>query len=110
MDKFPINLTSGIVNDRYRKLVVAKAAVANVLCKRPTMLNRFGISGELKTHSISQGNAIFHVEEKCVHYQFPEVGRGDHLRMPWAVGDPRRTKPHSRHLFHFQIGHHRFAA
>jgi len=79
VDKLPINLTSGTVNDRYRNLVVAKAAVTNVLCKRPTMLNRFGISDELKTHSISQGNAIFHVKEKCVHYQFlvrAGVGRG----------------------------------
>jgi hypothetical protein len=59
VDKLPINLTSGTVNDGYRKLVVAKAAVTNVLCKRPTMLNRFGISHELKTHSISQGNASF---------------------------------------------------
>jgi hypothetical protein len=64
VDELPKNLTPDTVNDGYCKvLAVAKAAVTNVPCKVPAMLNRIGIGHELKAHAI----AIFHVEKICVH-------------------------------------------
>src|SRR5664279_914925 len=70
VDKLPVNLAPDTVNDRYREvLVVPQTAVTNMPRKLPAMLNRFGIGHKLKAHAITWTNAIFHVEEKFLHYQ-----------------------------------------
>ena len=71
VNKFPVNLVPDTVNNRYRKVMgVAQAAITNMPCELPTMQDRFGIGHELKAHAISGSNAILHIEEKFLHYQF----------------------------------------
>jgi hypothetical protein len=48
-------------------LIVAQAFVTEVLCKFSAMCNRLGIRFEFNSDSISQWNAVFHIEEKHLH-------------------------------------------
>jgi len=108
VDKLPVNLAPDTVNDRYREvLVVPQTAVTNMPRKLPAMLNRFGIGHELKAHAITWTNAIFHVEEKFLHYQVlvtAGVLRPSALGCTFSrLGNRCRTNHRNRCSFHFQI-------
>jgi len=48
-------------------MVVAQALVAEMLGKHPAVLDCFNVGVELDSNPVSQRNAIFHIEEKCLH-------------------------------------------
>jgi hypothetical protein len=48
-------------------LIVAETAVAEVLRECSAMRNRFGVGHELHADTVSQRNAVFHIEEKHLH-------------------------------------------
>jgi uncharacterized protein YabN with tetrapyrrole methylase and pyrophosphatase domain len=68
VNEFAMNFASQRVDDGYLKiLVVAEAVVAKVLREHPGVLDRFNVGVELNSNPVSHWNAIFHIEEKCLH-------------------------------------------
>jgi hypothetical protein len=59
--------TQSVDHGDLKVLVVAEALVAEVLRKHLAVLDRFNVGIELNSNPISQRNAIFHIEEKCLH-------------------------------------------
>jgi hypothetical protein len=82
MNELTMNLASKRVYDGYLKfLIVAEAAVTNVLRKLFAMDDCFGVSFELKADTISHWNAVFHVKEKGLHRYFTRCG----IRLPSRI-------------------------
>jgi hypothetical protein len=68
VNELAMNFASQRVDDGYLKvLIVAEAFVAKVLRKHPGVLDRFNVGVELNSNPVSHRNAIFHIEEKCLH-------------------------------------------
>jgi hypothetical protein len=68
MNELAMNLASQRVDHRYFQiLIVAQAFITEVLREYLAMRNRVGIRLELKSNSIPQWNAVFHIEEKFLH-------------------------------------------
>jgi hypothetical protein len=75
MNKLAVDFAPERVDHRYLKvLIVHKAIFVKVLCQISAMCNRLGICLELDSDSISEWNAVFHIEKKCLH-----------SRQPWFV-------------------------
>jgi hypothetical protein len=70
MDELAMDLATKRVHHRYLKvLVIAKAAVADMLGKLLAVLNRFGIAFEFDADPVPHWNPVFHIEKKCLHGQ-----------------------------------------
>jgi hypothetical protein len=68
MNELTVNLATKRVDHGYFKiLIVAQAAIAEMLRKLFAVDNRFGISREINTDAVPHRNAIFHIEEKLLH-------------------------------------------
>ena len=63
-----MNFPSQRIDHGYLKvLVVAETLGAEVLGEHSAVLDRFNVSIELNSNPVPQRNAIFHIEEKCLH-------------------------------------------
>jgi hypothetical protein len=68
MNEFAMNLTSERVDDRYLKiLIVAQAAVAEVLSKLFAVLDGLEVAVEFEPDPVSHRDAILHVEKELLH-------------------------------------------
>jgi hypothetical protein len=65
---FAMDFTSERVHDGYLKvLIVAQAVVAKVLCKLFAVLDSLLLAFKVDPDSISERDAIFHVEKEPLH-------------------------------------------
>jgi hypothetical protein len=98
VNELAMNFPSERIDHGYLEvLVVAEALVAEVLGEHPAVLDRFNVGVELNPNPVSQRNAIFHIEEKCLHrHHFVCCGRpargksparGGHMK--WFAEAPR---------------------
>jgi hypothetical protein len=68
MDELAMNFSPERVHHGdFKVLIVAEAAIANMLCKLFAMDDRFGIALKLNADPIPHRNAVFHIKEKCLH-------------------------------------------
>jgi hypothetical protein len=70
-----VNFASRRVDHGYLEvLIVAKAVVAEVLRKHPAVRDRFNVAAEFYSDPVPHRNAVFHIEEECLHC--PRLGTG----------------------------------
>jgi hypothetical protein len=68
VNELAMNFPSERIEHGYLEvLVVAETLVAEVLGEHPAVLDRLNIGVEFNSNPVSQRNAIFHIEEKCLH-------------------------------------------
>jgi hypothetical protein len=97
VNELAMNFPSQRIDHGYFKvLVVAKTLVAEVLGEYSAVLDRFNVGVELDSNPVSQRNAVFHIEEKCLHRHHLALwspgrekspARGGHLK--WFAEAPR---------------------
>jgi hypothetical protein len=67
-----MNFASQRVDHGYLKvLIIGKAVIVKVLSEGSAMCNRFCICVELDPNPVSHWNAVFQIEEKCLHLPIP---------------------------------------
>jgi hypothetical protein len=70
MNELAMNLAAERVHNGYFEVfIVSQAAVADVLCKLLAVQDRFGVALELDANQVPHRNAVFHIEEECLHGQ-----------------------------------------
>jgi hypothetical protein len=68
VDELAMNFPSPRIDHGYLEvLVVTQALVTEMLGKRSAVLDCFNVGVELDSNPVSQWNAIFHIEEECLH-------------------------------------------
>src|ERR1039457_6695595 len=71
VNELPMNFAPQRVDHGYLKvLVVTEALVAEVLGHHPAVLDRLNAAVEFNSSPVSQRNAIYHIEEKCLHCHY----------------------------------------
>jgi hypothetical protein len=71
VNELAMNFASQRIDDGYLKiLIVAQALVAKMLREHPAVLDRFNVGVELNSNPVAQRNAVFHIEEKCLHCHY----------------------------------------
>jgi hypothetical protein len=68
VDELAMNFPSLRIDHGYLEvLVVTQALVTEMLGKRSAVLDCFNVGVEFDSKPVSQRNAIFHIEEECLH-------------------------------------------
>jgi hypothetical protein len=71
VNELAMNFASQRIDDGYLKvLIVAQALVAKMLREHMAVLDRFNVGVELNSNPVAQRNAVFHIEEKCLHCHY----------------------------------------
>ena len=71
VNELAVNFASRRVYHGYLEvLIVAKAVVAEVLRKQPAVSDRFDVAVELDSDPVPHRNAVFHIEEECLHCHY----------------------------------------
>jgi hypothetical protein len=72
MNEFAMNLAADRVDYGYLKvLIVSEAVSVEMLCQDAAMSDRIGIVFEFHSDSVSQRDAVFHIEEVFLHSCLP---------------------------------------
>jgi hypothetical protein len=98
VNELAMNFPSQRIDHGYLKvLVVAETLVAEVPGEHAAVFDRFNVVVELNSNPVSQRNAIFHIEEKCLHRHHlvcsgrpaeeKSPARGGHMK--WFAEAPR---------------------